>query len=502
MIKSKQFDVAPRAGAPASAQALRRHPAWLPLILLTLFAIAVAPSIFLTSAQQAAQQPATATAAARNAALVAATDEVLKETSELRQLSIVKTVPSSTQSREEIQRAIIKTLDNETSPADLHASEVFLKKLGLAPPDFRYRDLMVRLLTEQVAGYYEPKTQQFHLADWIDADGQRPVMAHELTHALQDQHFNLRRFEKWPKGDSDAELAAHALIEGDATLAMVMYITNNPLRALSFLKSIGLMGASTEEINKAPRAVRESLLFPYQEGLNWTRELYRRGGWAEVSRAFNSLPQSTEQILHPEKYSAREASVKVVLPDLTPMLNGAPKGLEVRGQTRSNNNASLQAEGLTPTPNTLPPSSWKRISSDVEGEWGLYLILDQFLKSPTESRRAAAGWGGDRFDLYENAQGEVAYASVSAWDTENDAREFFDAYLKRVPLQYTAAERSVGGINAAVFSTTDGEVLVALNGLRVFVISTPKKSGAQSLLCTIDRQAPNCRPRVAMLFSQ
>lgn len=503
MIKSKQFEV----GASAFLRARRRHSACVLALFLSICAIVVASPLFSSSAQPAAQQPATATAAARNAALIAATDEVLKETSELRQLSIIKPVPSSTQSREEIQRAIIKNLNEETSPADLHASEVILKKLGLAPPDFNYRDLMVRLLTEQVAGYYEPKTQQFHLADWIDADGQRPVMAHELTHALQDQHFNLRRFEKWPKGDSDAELAAHSLIEGDATLAMVLYIASNPLRALTFLKSIGTMADASEELNKAPRAVRESLLFPYQEGLNWTRELYRLGGWKEVSEAFTTLPQSTEQILHPAKYLAREAPVKVVLPDLAPLLNAAPKSLEARGkrpeardQTRGDNRASVQANELTPTPKTQPPPFWKRISSDVNGEFGLYLILDEFLKSPAESRRAAAGWGGDRFDLYENAQGQVAYASVSAWDTENDAREFFEAYAKRVQLQYPNAERT----NAAaivIFGTNDGEVLVAVKGLRVFTIGAPQSLKAESLLCALDSNAPNCRPPMAMLFS-
>src|SRR5215831_7784750 len=121
----------------------------------------------------------------------------------------------------------------------MHAEEVTLKKLGLAPPDFQYRALMLRVLTEQVAGYYDPKVQTFHLADWVDVDGQRPIMAHELTHALQDQHFNLRRFEHWPKGDSDAELAAHALIEGDATLAMVMYVSSDLARAATFFKSLG-----------------------------------------------------------------------------------------------------------------------------------------------------------------------------------------------------------------------------------------------------------------------
>src|SRR5205807_2586027 len=260
------------------------------------------------------------------------TQEVLKETSDVRQLTILRPVQSSTQSRAEIERAVIKNLDEDTSPGDLHASEAMLKKLGLAPPDFQYRALMIRLLTEQVAGYYEPKTQQFHLADWIDIDGQKPIMAHELTHALQDQHFNLRRFEHWPKGDSDSELAAHALIEGDATLAMALYVASNPFRALAFLKSMGANGIATEELDKAPRALRETLLFPYQEGLNWTRVVYKEGGWKSVSDAFAALPQSTEQILHPEKYFAHEAPVKVTLPDVTSLLNGRGKRSGIRGR--------------------------------------------------------------------------------------------------------------------------------------------------------------------------
>ena len=444
-------------------------------IFLCFCGLLLAQSLFSGAAQTMPPQAATATAAARNAALIGATNEVLKETSGLRELSIMKAVQSSTQSRDEIQRAVIKNLDEETSPADLHASEVFLKRLGLAPADFRYRDLMVRLLTEQVAGYYEPKTKQFYLADWIDVDGQRPVMAHELTHALQDQHFNLRRFEKWPKGDSDAELAAHALIEGDATLAMVMYIATNPLRALTFLKSIGTLSAASEELNKSPRAIRESLLFPYEEGLNWTRDVYRRGGWSEVSQAFTTLPQSTEQILHPEKYFAHEAPVKVMLPDLVPRLNAMQQSRQ---------------------------SGWRKLSSDVEGEWGLYLILDQFLKTPAESRQAAAGWAGDRLDLYENSSGEVVYVSSSKWDSEADAREFFDAYAKRVSLQYPSALKDPDVRDVSGFRTSDGEVLITIRGASVFVVATPASVQANQLMCVINNEAPNCRRSVAVIFSR
>ena len=446
--------------ALVSRKAKNRKLAWVLAISLGLTVIFVLPGEFTGSAHRPPQEPATTTAAARNAALVAATQEVLKETSDLRQLSIIRPVQSSTQSRAEIERAVKRNIDEEISAADMHASEVILKKLGLAPPEFQYRALMIRLLTEQVAGYYEPRTRQFYLADWIDVDGQKPIMAHELTHALQDQHFNLRRFEHWPKGDSDAELAAHALVEGDATLTMAMYVASNPFRALAFLKSMGATGVATEELDKAPRALRETLLFSYQEGMNWARALYKQGGWNEVSKAFTALPQSTEQILHPDKYFAREAPVKVTLPDITSLLNS---GRSVRKSV-----PPASAGGSS----TLP--GWKRIASDVNGEWGFYLILDQFLKSPVESQRAAAGWAGDRTAVYENAKGEVLYVSLSVWDTENDAREFFEAYVKRTQSRYpeapvvSAAQRTNPG--GRVFRTAEGAISVELDGSRILIV--------------------------------
>ncbi|SRR6266436_1327732 len=409
------------------------------------------------------QTPQATTTSARNAALIAATSDVLKETSEIRQLAVLRPVQSSTQSRTEIERMLIKNLDDETTPAQMHAGEVTLKRLGLAPPDFQYRALMLRVLTEQVAGYYDPKTGDFHLADWIDLDGQRPVMAHELTHALQDQHFNLRRFEHWPKGDSDAELATHALIEGDATLAMAFYVANNPLRALAFLKSMGAKGMASPELDKSPRALRETLLFTYQEGMNWTRNLYKQGGWERVSKAFTDLPQSTEQIMHPDKYYAHEAPVKVTLPDITNLLNNSER-LVIRSVPPAS------ARGLT------SQAGWKRLDYDVEGEWGFYLILDEFLKSPAESRRAAAGWGGDRFAVYEGPKGEVLFASLSNWDTEADAREFFDAYVKRTRLRYPAATFQNPIINAQSaqvsqrISTPEGAVVIEVRGPRVLIL--------------------------------
>src|SRR4029079_10709660 len=255
-------------------------------------------------------------------AVVATTAAVLKETSDIRELPILRPVKSGAQSRVEIEQMLVKNLDEQMTPAEMHATELALRKFGLAPSDFEYRSFIIKLLTEQVAGYYDSKTREFHLADWLDLEGQKPVMVHELTHALQDQHFNLRRFEKWPHGDSDAELAAHSLIEGDATLAMTIYMAQNPLVALAFTRSLNT-GVSTEQFNQAPRALREWLIFPYLQGSQWAASVYKRDGFAGLSKAFTKLPLSTEQILHSEKYFAYEKPLKITLPDVSSLLNKA-----------------------------------------------------------------------------------------------------------------------------------------------------------------------------------
>ena len=403
----------------------------------------------------APQRASVASSASRNAAIVATTAAVLKDTSEIRELLILRPVKSGAQSRVEIERMLVKNFDEQMTPAKVHATELALRKFGLAPSDFEYRSFIIKLLTEQVAGYYDSKTREFHLADWLDLEGQKPVMVHELTHALQDQHFNLRRFEKWPHGDSDAELAAHALIEGDATLAMSIYMAQNPMVALAFVRSLGAAAMSSAQFNQAPRALRESLIFPYGQGTEWATQLYKRGGWSMVSKAFTRLPLSSEQILHPEKYFSYERPVKVVLPDLR---------------------------------NLLGPG-WKEVDSDVNGEWSYYLILDQFLNSPAESKRAAAGWGGDRYDIYEGPKrGQVLLAHVSAWDTENDAREFFDAYVKRTAKRYPDATllpemKSPGPNTILSWQTKEGRVVIELRGLRVLVIEgIPERMDADALV--------------------
>src|SRR5215213_7358501 len=419
------------------------------LALLTLFCFCSGFFLPLGHAQTAA------TGAARNASIISTTAAVLKETSELRELPILREVKSGAQSRAEIERMIIKNLNDDTTPEEMHAAEVLLRVFGLAPKEFEYRAFLIKLLTEQVAGYYDPKAQQFYLADWIELDGQKPVMAHELTHALQDQHFNLKRFEKWPRGDSDAELAAHALIEGDATLAMTLYMAQNPVIALAFIRSLGGQETATEQFKQAPRALRESLLFPYEQGSAWATQVYKRGGWEMISKAFAKLPQSSEQILHPDKYFAYEAPQKLTLPEFKSVLG--------------------------PT--------WKRVDQDVNGEWGLYLILDEFLNNSTDSKQASAGWAGDRFAMYETGKpDEIFVAQLTSWDTPRGAKEFFAAYAQRTAKRYSDAKESKSG-DRIEWQTRTGEVVLELRGSRVAIFEgIPAKTNADALLRMIWQQ--------------
>ncbi len=403
------------------------------------------------------QNAGAATSTTRNAAIVATTVAVLKETSEIRELPVIRPVKSGAQTRSEIERMIVRNLDEQTTPAEMFATESGLKKLGLVPAEFRYRDFVIKLLTEQVAGYYDTKTQQFYLADWIELEGQKPVMAHELTHALQDQHFNLHRFENWPKGDSDAELAAHALIEGDAMLAMTLYMARNPLVALAFVRSLGSNTNSSEQLKQAPRALRESLVFPYEQGAEWATRVYKRGGWAAVSESFKNLPQSSEQILHPEKYLEHEAPVKVSIPELRATLG----------------------------------TGWKRLDYDVNGEWSYYLILDQFLANTVESKRASAGWSGDRYLLYQGPRtGDFLMVQLTVWDTPEDAREFFDAYATRTGKRYPDATlEATDETTRKSWHTAEGRVMQEIRENRVLILEgVPGNVNLRTLTSTVWNQ--------------
>jgi hypothetical protein len=383
---------------------------------------------------------------ARTAKVIAATSEILEEVSKLRELKILMPVKSGVKSRSEIEQAVIRNFEESYQPGELDAANKGLIAYGVVPKDFNYRNLLIKLLTEQVAGFYRPKSKELFLADWNEISLQKPIMVHELTHALQDQHFNLKRFENWPRGDGDREAAIHALIEGDATGIMYDYelkprgsdITRIP--AISNFSNMSVIQAEKDNQQvflSAPAVVRESLIFPYIYGATFVQEMVKQRGWEGVSRAFTDLPQSTEQIIHFEKYSAREAPVKVEMADIASLLG----------------------------------TDWKRIDADVNGEYGYLLILSEFI-GKKDAQKAAEGWGGDQSSLYENAaKGQLLLAHLSVWDTRIDSEEFFKAYAARTIKRHPRmTERKLSSANERVFRTAEGETYIELREKSVLVI--------------------------------
>ncbi|MFQ3583042.1 MAG: hypothetical protein SNJ49_14205 [Chloracidobacterium sp.] len=344
------------------------------------------------------------------AAALAETNTILRDVSRLRELPIKRPVKSGYRSRKEVEKVVIQDFESSQTPEEFAAQNKMLVALGLIPRDYKLREEMIRLLTEQIAGFYQPKTGEFVLTESLvsdDPDNQRIAIAHELTHALQDQHFDLRRFEKPTKGNSDRDLAIRALIEGDATVAMLAYafdgrmdIRKLPISIGTLLENFGAMSDDPKQspaLAAAPKALKQSLLFPYAGGADFVQAVLRRGGWLRVSQTFTDLPESTEQVLHPEKYFAQEHPLPVTIPDL-----GAELGAD-----------------------------WRFVTDDVQGEFGYRLILGEFLDEK-QAKRAAQGWGGDRSALYEHRKtGDLCLIQVTRWDAPAYSQAFFDAYVAR-----------------------------------------------------------------------
>ena len=378
---------------------------------------------------------------------VSATDEILRTVSRIRLLDIKNSVKSGLKTKDEIEAAVMRDLDESTTPEEFQASQKTLVKLGLIAKDFKLREYVVSLLREQVAGFYEPKTKEFYLAAWLPISEQKRVIAHELVHALQDQHFNLRRFERWPKGDSDAELAAHALIEGDATVVMIQYDLDQEGARIDVTKVAPLTERMLDEdsasdaknypvLSAAPRVLRENLQFPYVYGAGFVQAVLKAQSWKALDEGFTDLPASTEQIMHPEKFLSRDNPVKIALPDLLGVLG----------------------------------SDWKQADTDVNGEFGYQVVLTEFI-SKRAARIAAAGWGGDRYVLLENkGTGASILGQFTTWDTPADAREFFDAYSERTENRYKVTRPADLNARSRVYETGEGLAAVEIRDQDVVIV--------------------------------
>jgi hypothetical protein len=297
----------------------------------------------------------------------------------------------------ELRTLITQQFDEDTPPAYLAANDRLYKALGLIPATSDLRTLSLDLLSGGVAGFYRPDQGKLYVVSKTGAPGpnERFYFAHEYDHALQDQNSTI--FKDFDKvlDQGDQLLARQAIYEGDATLLMTQWAAANLTQAdLAVVLAAANDPAAQAVIARTPAILRDTLTFPYTTGLGYVLSVQTRGGWPAVNAYFTKMPQSTEQILHPEKYTAGESPVKVTLPgDLGSRLG----------------------------------SGWTVPLQDTFGEYQLGIWLRENGVASADATKAAAGWGGDRLAVMDGPNGTWAVAIHTEWDTDADATEFATA---------------------------------------------------------------------------
>jgi hypothetical protein len=322
--------------------------------------------------------------------------EIEEQVSDLRGLEPKEDVPEYFVTSNELKEDLKQQIDAEYSPEEGREDAMELWLLRLIKNEERNIDIyqiQIDLLGEQVLGYYDPEQDELYVRNDQHPLGPeaKETLAHEFVHSLQDQHYDLEKMRPDEPVDADRDSAVTALIEGDATISGLLYAQRHMTEA-EFNELIkGSENASTTELNKAPAYIRESLIFPYVQGVEFALALYQRGGFAAIDEAFADPPATTEQILHPEKYLSprRDEALPVALPPLTDTLG----------------------------------AGWTMKDHDTLGEFDLGVLLQV---NGADEPEAVAGWGGSRYAIYRNGDAGVLIMG-SRWDTARDADEFDNA---------------------------------------------------------------------------
>jgi hypothetical protein len=366
-----------------------------------------------------------------NAEFAAAADEVLQQMSEITGLKLRAPLKKSLRSREQIRAYVVNEMKEDKDQAERYAGQRSAEAFGLLPKGFDLDSFMVDLLTEQIAGLYDPKAHEFYVADWIPAADQKMVMAHELTHALQDQHFQIDDWAKAARPNDDAELARESVLEGSAMAAMVDYLLQGTGRSLQDLPDIDpsmLIGdmESTPMLKKAPPFLKDALVFPYLDGLNFSAAVLKPKGWSALSGIFANPPASTQQILHPALYLEGKTPPKVTLPSMDKDVG----------------------------------TDWSKLEENIMGEFGWKEALRQFL-GEERATPVSSTWNGDRYAVYEQKKTKrlllIARLDLA---TEADAARFFTAYSETLKKKYEKRTGEDGQRELLSFDTADGGVFL------------------------------------------
>jgi hypothetical protein len=372
----------------------------------------------------------------------------------VRGLDMLNDVPTEFLTMEELREQIEVEFFDDYTPEEAQDDAIVLSAFDLLGADFDLYGFYLDLYTEQVAGYYDPEDTAVYLISGNDSLSamDESTYAHELTHVLQDQHYDLETLlpedDDWYLEHPDEALARMALVEGDASMTELFYIQRN--------MSVERLGALLDEVDtldlpvldSAPEVIDRDLMFPYVEGIVFVQALYDAGGYAAVNAAYTDPPTSTEQILHPERYiDFRDDPQEVTLAD----------GLEVLGD------------------------DYRLVYEQPFGEFYLSLYLETQL-SPDRAAAAAVGWDGDRYAVYYNDDtGDLAMVLRTVWDTTDEADEFYEAF-RDFGESWSGAPPTVDEAGQVCWTAPDALCLSWDGGMETLVVRAPTLALAEGLV--------------------
>jgi hypothetical protein len=358
------------------------------------------------------------TASAQSAALFAQVDGMLASLSRITGWKVKHSVPSEILTKEQFTKLVEAGVNDSAADKDTRAAELTLKMFGLVPWDFNLARESADLIEEQAAAFYDTKKKRlFVLESTTDSQEQRLALAHELAHALADQQYGLRKYLNAAK-DDDASTARESVIEGQASWLSWAYMAEQaggrpevPRALLDELADVGGKGEAYPVLERTPLYLRESLVFPYTEGMRFQDSVYRKLGTAAFDRLFQDPPLSTQEILHPESYADM----------LRPARPALPK----------------------------PIKNMRMLASGDVGEFDYSAILRQYTDDAL-GRKVAAEWRGGSYGLYEQKETKAPLlVHVSEWSTPEAARDFYRLYQQALGGKWKRLD---------VRSSTDSEV--------------------------------------------
>ena len=309
-------------------------------------------------------------------------------------------VPCDFITKDKVNSFLQQRVKDVAKPEEIRAEELTLKKFGLVPQDFDLAKNTVDLLTEQAAAFYDYDKKKLFITDTTPGDTREPVLAHELAHAIADQNYNLARFIKQGRKSDDGSTARLAVMEGQATWLMSEFLARKMGQSLrdspalvAMMSSVSESGAGQYPVfDNSPLYLRLSLVFPYTKGMLFQQAVYERDSQYGFGEVFLKPPVSTQQILHPDKYFS----------------------------------------GVKPTEPGLPdphlPKGYKNLVGGTLGELEHSVMLEQY-SGKERAAEIAPHWRGSTFALFENKkQARIVLLYSVEWDTEDAARQYFDAY--------------------------------------------------------------------------